>query len=926
VLCNPYYIIYRTGHLIGCATIDVAVEVLNQMLQESRLHEKSELAIVRYDDGIVVADSLQSLLKTDAGSVHISETGIADDESFEILTRAVDFTEVWDPEDVRKALAQNVVHVEFGLVTGHPLPLPPKKYDPSYRPAFMVVHAISEDVFSVSRKIDEDIDQDVMGMILQSILFGVLGMLLVLAIVWCVSRMLTQPLLYMENVAWRIVNHTDKRAEDSFYVSDEDKVTATLKWTPTTEINELVFEFQKMIRGFSGKGASKVAESSLHEIPNEFTWQSDFQQLYSHVSNLKRSFKTTSVSTEATEEDSNSEHSSEFPRTGLRRTLAARKEIEMTSTAIVPAPRKRNNGYNLVPLSGGTKNKMAPHANLDNEKIQAHRSPLFWWILVLIVIPSLVTIATICTIVTTNIFSIALSWVEIAGDASFELELASLASTTRLKASLIETQMAEPIRNLYLVTRMAGWLHFGGIVRSESFTSIETIAETCKSIFPSCFDSHPNLAVSCACEFDDPRQGTCAAYPDTDSRLLQGRSYVSQARDFDPVTGRRDASTSFPQLNYSPETTSWWNNTSEMPGAYKGANASGYETTYDRVRVSSAMAIVDFPIYNYATRLGSTNEDLGTGIAFDADGLFTGYMGCSDAHAYGSRFVSSEENRAAEIAPELCPIGRFGFDPRCRDWYANGKNRSLVLGEAVHVTAPYVFASYDEVLVGVSATSPIANPSTGEYIGQALMDYSPVDIRLSLERLTSPLSIVITPDEDATGGDTLIGPNKTVGWESSPIGDLVFLEEDLPNRAVFERDVLAFMKNGESNITHFTRLKNDGTEETLTFSFAPVKIRIVEPMKPDDFASGATLSRLLIYSVGIASFEEVMRRPFEEREDEVYADIERIAIAYLCFVVFLSILLLIFTYRVSIPHGMAYPGRLPTVLTLLLSTNRFRFM
>jgi hypothetical protein len=106
-------------------------------------------------------------------------------------------------------------------------------------------------------------------------------------------------------------------------------------------------------------------------------------------------------------------------------------------------------------------------------------------------------------------------------------------------------------------------------------------------------------------------------------------------------------------------------------------------------------------------------------------------------------------------------------------------------------------------------------------------------------------------------------------------------------------------------------MKNDGTEETLTFSFEPVTIRIIEPTKPDDFARGATFSRLLVYSVGIASFEESMRRPFEEREDEVYADIERIAVAYLCFVVILSILLLIFTYRVSIRHGMAYLGRRP---------------
>jgi hypothetical protein len=771
----------------------------------------------------------------------------------------------------------------------------------------MVVHAVSEEVFSLSRKIDDSIDDDVTEMIRKSVLFGVLGMVLVLAIVWCVSRILTQPLLWMESVAWRIVNHADKRAEDVFHVSNADEMTSTVKCTPTSEISELVSEFQKLITGFSGSGASKVAESTMHEIPNEFTWQSDFQKLYSQVSATKRSFKSSSVSTETTEEDS-SEYSSELPKTSLPRIIAGTQDKEITSTAIVPAPPKRNKGQNLVPL---TSKKIGQHDNLDNENIRAHRSSLFWWILILIVIPSLVTIAAICTVVTTNIFSIVPSWVETAGDASYELELDSLASTTVLKASLIRTLMMEPIRDLYLVTRISGWLHFGGISRSESFTSLDAPVEICKStpVNESCFDSYPDLVVPCDCEWDDVRPTTCTAYADTDTRFLQQGFYLSQARDFDPVTGNRSASTSFPLLDYSAATTSWWNNTSEMPGAYKGANASGYETSYDRIRVSSAMAVADMPVYNYAAKLGRDNADLGTYTAFDADGLFTGFSGCDNGRSFGSLFVSSEENRASEIAPELCPIGKYGFDPRCRDWYATGKNRSLGLGKAVHITPPYVFAltgANDRAQVAASATSPVVNPGTGEYVGQVLMDYSPSSIRQSLERLSAPLSIVITPEEDATGGDTLIGPNKTEGWKSSPIGDLIFLEEDSRNKAVFERDVLTKMKNGEADISYFARLKSDGNVENLTLSFEPVDIRIVEPLAPDDFSRGAAVSRLLVYSVGIACLEEAMRKPFQEKEDGVYADLERIATAYICCVVFLSLMLLIFTYRVSIPDILQF--------------------
>jgi hypothetical protein len=192
--------------------------------------------------------------------------------------------------------------------------------------------------------------------------------------------------------------------------------------------------------------------------------------------------------------------------------------------------------------------------------------------------------------------------------------------------------------------------------------------------------------------------------------------------------------------------------------------------------------------------------------------------------------------------------------------------------------------------------------------------------------LSAPLSIVITPEEDATGGDTLIGPNKTEGWKSSPIGNLVFLEEDSLNRAIFERDVLAKMKNGDSGISYFTRLKSDGEMENLTLSFEPVDIRIVEPLAPDDFSRGASVSKLHVYSVGIAYLEEAMRKPFQEKEDGVYADLERIATAYICCVVFLSILLLFFTYRVSIPDVPQCLPQTTTQLNVFIFINRFRFM
>jgi len=109
----------------------------------------------------------------------------------------------------------------------------------------------------------------------------------------------------------------------------------------------------------------------------------------------------------------------------------------------------------------------------------------------------------------------------------------------------------------------------------------------------------------------------------TDPRRLQNRFFIGQKRDFDAQTGNRGKAVSLgrPGIDVSPETTLWWDNVNDVPGAEKGVNASGYDTMYDRLRVSSAMSIVEIPVYNYATNVQRSKHDLGTFIAFQADGI-----------------------------------------------------------------------------------------------------------------------------------------------------------------------------------------------------------------------------------------------------------------------------------------------------------------
>lgn len=624
-----------TGEFIACVGVDMALSDLSKDLNTDSLNENAELALVRFDDGIVVGDSLNSIAQTGDVSLHVTETGIISNTTLVSFQQAVNFSQPWTAEEVDQAYQSLALPCVFGLITAYPLPTPPNTYDPNYKPQFLVIHAIGYDVFNVVNDIQEAINQDVGEIYMLTVGLGVFGIIVVMAIVWCVARMLTQPLLFMESVAWRIVNHADKRSGDALHVTGEDEMAATIRCTPKTEINELVTEFRKMIQGFSGTGASKVADSALHEIRNELTWHSDFQQLYSR-NDKRSSFRCTgamngSVTSELTDEESSGPSSD--ARGLLTRPLTAPlKPLDEHSAMIVPAPVKRNRSRLISSPAGA---KVGWDEVMELDMVQPHRSSLFWWIVVLIVIPLLLTNAVICAIVSQDIVTIIPYWVTAAEESSYQLELEALRMTASWKASLMSALVYESVRDLHLMTRMAGWTLFGAVKRSGSFVDIDSATEECKAYAPNECPYYSSDRVPCACEWHDLHEAICTSYNETYARYLQKGFFAVQRQDIDPVTGGMSNATSFPAIGGSPETTLWQSlaNISLIPGYDEGAAAAGYRTTYDRIRVGSALAAVDYPIYNYATSSGRQKTSLGLYRSFDIDGLFMGWSGCGYTYA-----------------------------------------------------------------------------------------------------------------------------------------------------------------------------------------------------------------------------------------------------------------------------------------------------
>ncbi|KAL7569171.1 hypothetical protein ACA910_016997 [Epithemia clementina (nom. ined.)] len=901
----------RTGALIGVAYLDIAMPDLDENLIDSRLYEKnSEWSVLDLEDGRVLTDSLHST--SGAGLAYGSNINVFWWD-LGILTKST-FTDIrdnywalfkgtkWTNETLAAAAAMSVRDCPYGVAAVYPLPVPPREYNPDYEPYAVAVQVVTRDAYAPIKEFESSINNDVLKGSFVAAGIGLFGMFVILLMLWCVARALTQPLLWMELVSWRIVNHSDKRSGNALHLENDDPKTAMVRCSPRTEITELVEEFRLMITGFSGGGASTVAESEPNEIRNSLTWQSDFKHLYTTASARKSIRSSITASTPSTEPENCSSRSLENHQLGTENigrthdepvpTMDGSKASKSISNTVFPAPPKKHAG----PVAA------SPEVPIGFEGGKGvYRSPLFCWIVLLIVLPLLITNTLITVIVTQTMIDTVPAWVDDLSDYSVTLEVSALEAIVKSKATLLSMILRQPVRELYWIARIAGWLYFDAVPRSDSFTELSEATEECKSYSPFTCEILKTDLFTCPCSWNDNSAvRTCTpGLNESESRRLEKRFYAVLAQDFDPGTGNRSKASSFPEAATSPETTSWQTNISELPGAQKGANASGFETTYDRLRVSSALAVVQFPLYNYREAAGYHRYVIGSYLSLEADGMFTGYSGCSFIHSTFARFVSSEDTKAYEVSEDLCPKGKYGFDPRCRPWYNTTRKNYEQLGQPIHMTAPYVFGG--DISVGLSAATPIANPATGDFVGEMLLDYPYSILQEAFDTLEFPLSFLITPDADIYGGDIVVGSNKSQ-WSPSLMIDELFQDDgnNHVERLEFEEDILTKMKLGQSGSGRFSRRQQDGKVEKFVVAYAPVNQTILLPLDPGRLDAGAYAVTMTIYSVAVVMSDKGVRESFTEAEGEMYGDLNRLAMIDAALILFLSIVFLVIVCKVTI--------------------------
>jgi len=846
-----------TGEFIACTLADVSVEQIGEIMEDISFGETTEVALLRWDDEGTVVASPRWDSTSASSTISVLDADLSlglDEATFEQFKSLVDFTKPWDPIEVRRSFEENLLRTQGKMLSAFPIPVPPAEYDPEYFPEFLVVSSIDVDeVFDAVNKMDAAVSESVAELIRATLIAGLVGMAVIIVVIYIVGLYLTRPLQGMNRIGDQIVDTFGDHDQAIDYSQAE-----TLWCSPRTEISDLAQEFRTMVKNFSGTGSAKIVKQKFTEVINPFTLFDEFRDLYDSRRDEYFPYEyKDSTDTSA----------------GIT-SLIEYERAQAEGGSSLQGPKRRHFGPNIK-----TQDTIPADATSQMSIKRKHRvmsSPLFRWVVASIMTPLLVTMIIISALVTYEISQLFPTLVLDVQEAFVGLETQALATTASLRASFAGEVMDQAIRDLHLLTRVASWLLFGALQSSKFFPAMLSGAEQCKG-YPndgSCPLMTDRYSAPCDCNWRDQWGTKCYDYDDNvDTRQLQRVFFEGLSQDVWPNGDRN--STTYPLVASTAKSTEWWDDVDEVPGAEKGDLSQGYGTTYDRLRMLSTLSVIQIPLYNYGST-ASSGRPLATYIGFESDGMFSGYVGCKHTHAQYAHWTSSESNGAAKLRPEICPVGKHGYDPRCRGWYDVGRKIGMEGGNPLHVTTPYAFASGT---TAQSSTLPLIDPHTGEHIGQALLDFLPEDIVASLRPENTPLAeggfpLLITAQPDSFGADTVVGPGYTIeGGKGYPIGDLV-LQHDCTDsqdvkcihRREFE-NILLDMRDGKTGTTSFTRTTATGDIEKVYLAYAPVISRDFAPKNSSDFSRGVDSYNSKIFSLAVAEPEKGFLRPFQESID-----------------------------------------------------------
>ena len=581
---------YQTSQFVTCLLFDFSLADIQQLLDEVRIGDLGVLTLVRNDEYGTVVTSPYFDYDTATDTTTIDDpalqTGV-DQNMFAEMKNVLDFSTQWDPQEALMAFQNAIFQTEENYVTLYPIPPIPETYDPNYMPEFYAVFTFSktESIAMINQQLDQEIDEQVWDIIQLVIIIGVSGIVIMLILVLATASWFVRPLKWMNRVGEKMLgNFGEVSADDSGINISDDKMKLC---TPKTELNTLLEEFKKMVARFSGEGAAKRMQMNDTERFNVFEFSQEYASLYKSRQDEDFEFKYPSTVSNVSTRDA-VEYCYHGPNT---------RDNDIFSESSVSEPTKIT-------------------------KQNVYKSPFFYWLSGLMVTPLLITTIVISVVVLSEISQGLPTLTETIEVEYINIRESFRTSATGLMAVQVSSVMSKAARDTHMLTRFANWLYFGGMGMSDSFTNAMEGAEECKtSQDPLQCEWRKNLPCDCAWNdfFTREKNAACTSFLPGESRAQQIPYFEAQSQDTDD-SGSRD-STSYPDVAASPNATSWWDNIDSLPQVESAT--TNYDSSYDRVKVLSALSTVLIPLYNYDT---SDNKPLAAYIGFEADGMMAGYQ------------------------------------------------------------------------------------------------------------------------------------------------------------------------------------------------------------------------------------------------------------------------------------------------------------
>eukprot|EP00538_Stauroneis_constricta_P000512 CAMPEP_0119566856 /NCGR_PEP_ID=MMETSP1352-20130426/34263_1 /TAXON_ID=265584 /ORGANISM="Stauroneis constricta, Strain CCMP1120" /LENGTH=994 /DNA_ID=CAMNT_0007616033 /DNA_START=222 /DNA_END=3202 /DNA_ORIENTATION=+ len=395
----------RTKDFIGTTYMSLSIEFLEDILKDARLTPNSEVSITRWNaDGTVVASSAWSLRTSKATrSIWDIDVGVTS-AFYQQLFTMVNYDDTWDPASIQERYETTIDQTSNYSISAYPVPPVPDTYDPNYHPEyFAIISTGNQDVLQPVEELNDEIDDNFIHLTIFASSVGAGSIVLAAIVILLVARAVTAPLQEMNRTADNIVssfgedrnndtttvNNNDSNKKDhnntSRAMTEESDMPTDSKSTfqqinttktnsfckqPVTEITMVVKEFNQMVSTFSGSLMAHSEKNILTEAPNRFFMREQFISLYE------------SKSTSPTE------ISYDFKHPGRNVIVNGDHTTTDHSTS--------NNSDDQI---NKTLDATPAISSAGEHRAKQWSSPLFLWIVALIITPLLLTTVTISVIV-----------------------------------------------------------------------------------------------------------------------------------------------------------------------------------------------------------------------------------------------------------------------------------------------------------------------------------------------------------------------------------------------------------------------------------------------------------------------------------------------------------------------------------------------